>query len=224
MLGRLIRRAIDRLWAEICHRALTDKLRLGRGSYIGWPLKITSFPGDEPQRITIGNYSSIAGNIEFIIGGNHRTDCISTFPFPEAGGPFSRGPIVIGSDVWIGRNALVLSGVRIGHGAVVGAGSIVTRNVRPYAVVAGNPAREHRRRFSDSQIEALLAIEWWNWPQQEVRSLGPLLASDDVEALISYARRRSQISHQAVPAHSPSRTAIPAPDPGARITSAQGAN
>ncbi len=195
MLGNLINGALERLWKLIYRRALANKLSVGRGSYIGFPLKITSFPGDRGYRVTIGNYCSVAGNVEFIIGGNHRTDWISTFPFPDAlaaGSPFSRGPILVGSDVWIGKNTLILSGVQIGHGAVVGANSVVTRDVRPYAVVAGNPAREHRRRFSDREIDALLAIEWWNWPREEVESLGRLLISGDVDALISYAQMRSR--------------------------------
>lgn len=195
MLGGWINGALDRLWKLIYRRVLTTKLTVGRSSYIGFPLKITSVPGDRPHQVTIGNYCSVARNVEFMIGGNHRTDWISTFPFPEAlaaGSPFSRGPIVIGSDVWIGKNALILSGVRIGHGAVIGAGSVVTRDVRPYAVVAGNPAREHRRRFTDGQIDALLSIEWWNWPRDELQTLGALLISDNVEALVSYAQTRSK--------------------------------
>ena len=105
----------------------------------------------------VGDYTSIASDVLFMIGGGHRMDWASMFPFrshfrlPGAwsdGHPSSRGDIRIGNDVWIGSGALILSGITVGDGAVIGARSVVTRNVAPYAIVAGNPARHIRARFS----------------------------------------------------------------------------
>jgi carbonic anhydrase/acetyltransferase-like protein (isoleucine patch superfamily) len=84
-----------------------------------------------------------------------------------------------------------MPGVTIGHGAVVGAYSIVTRDVRPFAIVAGNPAREIRRRFSDAEIDALLVADWWHWPHEEVMAIAHVLTSPDVGAIIAYAAERA---------------------------------
>lgn len=149
-------------------------LTMGVHSY-GQP-NVRRYAGDE-EIVTIGDYVSIADCVTLIPGGNHRLDWVSAFPFRERlglpgaradGHPSSRGPIVIGNDVWIGRGAVVLSGVTVGHGAVIGAEAVVARDVRPYAIVVGNPAREIRRRFSDEQVEALLRIAWWSWPEGRV--------------------------------------------------------
>lgn len=143
-------------------------------------------------RVIIGRYSSIADGVELMPGGNRNHRLVSTYPFRilwglpgayEDGHPWSKGDIVIGNDVWIGRGAKVLSGVRIGDGAVVAAYSVVTRDVRPYAIVAGSPAREIRRRFSDAQVERLLATAWWELPHEDVRALVPLLSSEDADGL-----------------------------------------
>jgi hypothetical protein len=108
----------------------------------------------------------------------------------EDGMPASRGPIIIGNDVWIGRNAMILSGVTVGNGAVVGAEAVVTRDVRPYAVVAGNPAREVRRRFTDEQVDALQELRWWDWPDSGIRDVVHLLNGAPVDELIAYGNRR----------------------------------
>jgi carbonic anhydrase/acetyltransferase-like protein (isoleucine patch superfamily) len=89
--------------------------------------------------------------------------------------------------VWIGSDALIFAGVTIGDGAVIGARAVVTRPVRPYAVVVGAPAREVRRRFSDEQVDALLKLRWWDWPPERVRAHVDLLSSPDVEALLAAA-------------------------------------
>jgi chloramphenicol O-acetyltransferase type B len=127
-------------------------------------------------KLRIGSYCSLAP-FEVFLGGNHHTEWVSQFPFRSrwdlpgrADDGYGRGDVVLGSDVWIGTGALILSGVTIGHGAVVGARAVVTRDVRPYAVVAGNPAREVRRRFDDSTAEQLLADPWWDWPVEPVRT------------------------------------------------------
>jgi len=91
---------------------------------------------------------------------------------------------VIGHDVWIGRDAALLSGVTIGTGAVVGAFSLVTRDVRPYAIVGGNPAREIRRRFDDEDCDLLLASRWWEWPPERIRAAAADLWSTDVRGFL----------------------------------------
>jgi hypothetical protein len=148
------------------------------------------YPGDPPDPVTIGAYCSVASSLRFMIGGNHDPALVSTYTFPGFGGSRSKGPITVGSDVWIGNDVLILSGVTVGHGAVIGTRSVVTRDVRPYAIVAGNPARELRRRFPDEQIERLLEAAWWTWPEAELMSIAHLLTSPDVDALLAYADER----------------------------------
>ncbi|GBU18710.1 MULTISPECIES: CatB-related O-acetyltransferase [Methylobacterium] len=155
------------------------------------------FP-DSGRRLTIGRYCSIADKVEILLGGDHRLDWVSTYPFaamrglwPEAEAPAdyhaSRGDVAIGHDVWLGSGCMILSGVTVGHGAVVAARAVVTRDVPPYAVVAGNPARIVRHRFEPAQVERLLACAWWDLPHAEVARLVPLLQSGQVEALAERA-------------------------------------
>jgi acetyltransferase-like isoleucine patch superfamily enzyme len=168
----------------------TERLTMGRCSY-GEPL-IPTYPGDTAW-VRVGAFVSIALDVVLLDGGNHRTDWVSTYPFrarfnlPGAysdGHPQAKGNVVIGNDVWIGRGARVLSGVTVGDGAVIAGYSVVTKDVRPYAIVAGNPARELRRRFSDEQIEDLLRIAWWEWPLEKIVETVPQLCSENVEAFI----------------------------------------
>jgi acetyltransferase-like isoleucine patch superfamily enzyme len=168
----------------------SKRLVMGRHSY-GEPL-IPTYPGDTSS-VRVGDFVSIGLDVVMLDGGNHRTEWVSTFPFrarfdlPGAyadGHPHSKGDVVVGNDVWIGRGARVLSGVSIGDGAVIAGYSVVTKDVRPYAIVAGNPARENRRRFDDAQIEALLRIAWWEWPLERILAAVPQLCDEDVDAFI----------------------------------------
>jgi virginiamycin A acetyltransferase len=147
----------------------------------------------EGASLTIGKFCSIAEGVTILLGGEHRVDWITTYPFnfvfKEAekfeGHPRTKGGVSIGNDVWIGMDAFILSGVTIGNGAVIAARSVVTRDVPPYSIVAGNPARQVRLRFSESIIEALERIRWWDWPSVEIQSAWPLLLSSEVEAFIA---------------------------------------
>jgi len=156
------------------------------------------YPGDAGS-ISIGSFVSIAHGVEIFLGGNHRIDWISTFPFRfvfdlpgslEDGIPATKGAVVIGSDVWLGKDAKILSGVKIGDGAVIGAYSVVSSDVRPYAVVVGSPAREVKRRFSDETVEALQRSAWWEWPLADILDIVPLLCSAEIDEFMKFASDR----------------------------------
>lgn len=150
---------------------------------------------DQTTRLVMGRFCSIAEQVTIIMGGNHRSDWVTTYPFsaftetwPEAvtikGHPASKGDIIIGHDVWIGYGATILSGVTIGSGAVIGARAVISRDVAPYAVMAGNPAQEVKKRFDDTTIVRLLQLAWWNWPEEKIRTNLPLLCSSQIQQLL----------------------------------------
>ena len=156
---------------------------------------------DQTTRLVMGSFCSISDQVTIILGGNHRSDWVTTYPFsaftetwPEAatikGHPASKGDIVIGHDVWIGYGArigygaTILSGVTIGSGAVIGARAVISRDVAPYAVMAGNPAQEIKKRFDDTTIVRLLQLAWWDWPEEKIRINLPFLCSNQIEQLL----------------------------------------
>ena len=142
-------------------------------------------------RITVGNYSGIARRVTFLCGGprdhasvDHPT--VSNFRFrshyPDSNYPVGRdkGPIDIGSDCWVGTEAMIFGGTTIGHGSIVGARAVVTKDVPPFAVVAGNPAKIIRYRFERHVIDRLMEIRWWDWDRGKVESNIDLLADIDM--------------------------------------------
>ena len=159
-------------------------------------LYLFPFIGD---RLVIGRYCAIGRGARFVMNGaNHRLDGISTYPFwifgrgweraaPPEGALPHKGDTVVGSDVWIGYDALVMPGVAIGHGAIVSTRSVVTRDVPPYAIVGGNPARVIRTRFSDDEVERLLRVAWWDWPVERVTEHLERIVGGDVAALEAVA-------------------------------------
>ena len=158
----------------------------GAHSY-GDPLVLHPF-----GKVTIGKYCSIAPAVEFNMIGDHNIDWITSYPFLnidywEFDKPLQSyhrsTEIIVGNDVWLGYGCRILHGVTIGDGAVVGAYAVVARDVRPYAVVVGNPACEIKRRFSDEVVELLLEIKWWDWPEEKVKANLEVLSSNDIEAL-----------------------------------------
>jgi acetyltransferase-like isoleucine patch superfamily enzyme len=142
--------------------------------------------------LEIGNYCSFAENSTIMLGGEHNPKLITTFALgiilggvePDAH-EATYGDVTIGNDVWLGTNAMVMSGVTIGDGAVIGANSLVSTNVPPYAIVSGNPARVVWMRFPRDAVEKLLQLRWWDWPDEKVRRLAPILMSSNVDALIA---------------------------------------
>ncbi len=152
-------------------------------------------PDADADRLIIGSFCSIGSGASFIMAGNqgHRNEWASTFPFffyPDAphfaaanNGYLPAGDTVIGNDVWIGSEAIVMPGIRVGHGAVIGTRAIVTRDVEPYAIVAGNPAKTIRKRFDDARIALLLDMQWWNWSDPQLRDAMTLLTGNDIDAL-----------------------------------------
>ena len=145
---------------------------------------------EEASRLLIGKRCSIALKAEFFLGGNHRYDFITTALLDESlpGLIGTNGDIQIGNDVWIGYGATILSGTTIEDGAVVGARAVVTGRVPAYAIVAGNPGRVIRRRFSDEVIEALLRIRWWDWPEEAIDAHKALLCSGRIDELLALER------------------------------------
>lgn len=171
------------------------RYRFGRGTY-GSDLRIHEF--GEGATLEIGAFCSIAGGVQIFLGGEHRLDWVTTYPFnvlwPAGrqirGHPRSKGNVTIGNDVWIGAEAVILSGVTIADGAAVGARSVVTRDVPAYTLVAGNPARTVRKRFDDETIEALRTLRWWQWDDTRIAEMMPYLLNDNPQALIRAARGR----------------------------------
>lgn len=149
----------------------------------------------EGSQVQIGAFCSIADRVQLFLGGNHRTDWVTTYPFGHIhtdtfkwhglGHPVSKGDIVIGNDVWIGSGSTIMSGVTIGDGAVIAANSTVVKDVPPYAIVGGNPAKVVKYRFTPEQISALLANPWWEKSDQEIQKIIPLLCSENIDDFIN---------------------------------------
>jgi len=149
-------------------------ITLGRESYYIPPLIECFSP-----LVTVGNFTSIADGVMFCGSMNHvvvtHPKAVSTFPFTHSWKvdyfeeSVSRGPILIGNDVWIGRDAVIMDGVTIGDGAIIGIKAVVTKDIPPYAVVAGNPAVIKKYRYTEIQIKQLLQIRWWTWDNTLIR-------------------------------------------------------
>ena len=170
------------------------RIQIGTRTY-GWHWVEFDFysVADHRSRVIIGNYCSLARGVTFVVGGVHPTNWVSTYfsglfgqvNMPELEElPPPPGDIVVGSDVWIARDAMLLSGVTVGDGAVITARSVVTKDVPSYAIVGGSPARVIRYRFPPEVIEALLRICWWEWDHSKVEEAIPLLNSSRIEEFI----------------------------------------
>lgn len=173
----------------------SEILEVGLHTYGINNLNILQYRGSL-AKVIIGKYCSLASDITIITGGIHPVDWVSTFPFRakfdlegkfEDGMPYTKGDIVIGNDVWIGTGVTILSGVTIGHGAVIAAGAMIVKDVEPYALVGGTPARIIRFRFNEKQIKLLLEIKWWDWTHQRVIKNISLLSSNNISDFIKFS-------------------------------------
>ena len=166
---------------------IPELTRYSIGDWTYGPLTVKDW--NQSSTLVVGKYCSIAEGVKVLLGGEHHLDWVSTFPFVEVLQPPPKGPpsgktkgdVRIGHDVWIGMEAMILSGVTIGSGAVIAARSVVTKSVQPYSIVAGNPARHIRFRLPEQVIPQMLSIAWWNWPHDQVLKAVPLLLSDRIE-------------------------------------------
>lgn len=147
------------------------------------------------DKLIIGKFCQIASDVKFLMNGMfHMNDTFSTYPFSifshecaerypkDKSFPF-KGDTIIGNDVWIGYNATFMPGIKVGDGAIIGTKSLITKNVGPYEIWGGNPAKLIRKRFSEEVIELLLKLQWWNWDIQKIVDNVSLLVSNDVSKL-----------------------------------------
>lgn len=149
------------------------------------------FVGDQ---LIIGKFCMIASGVTFIMNGaNHLSKSISSYPFAVFGNGWEqamegksypvKGDTIVGNDVWIGYGATIMPGVKIGDGAIIASNSTVTKDVPPYTVVGGNPAKEISKRFSDEKIQKLLSIQWWDWPIEKITKNVQALTGEDIDEL-----------------------------------------
>ena len=148
----------------------------------------------KPAKLFIGSFCSIADQVKINLGAYHRTDWVTTYPFGHInrknfphhgiGHPTTRGNVIIGNDVWLATRCTIMSGVTVGDGAVIAANAHVVKDVGPYEIVGGNPARLIKRRFTEKQIEALLQYKWWELSDECILKLVPYLCSDDIDMAI----------------------------------------
>lgn len=156
----------------LCEDCEFNKIRVGKHTYGN--LYVLEYHV-EGERLEIGNYVSIADKVQFILGGNHQTETFTTYPLMAkfanknlAMDAQSRGPIIVEDEVWIGTSAIILSGVRIGRGSIVAAGSVVTKDVSPFTVVAGNPAKEIKKRYSPEIRVKLMGMKLSNFKEKDI--------------------------------------------------------
>jgi len=151
-------------------------------------------------KLTVGKFCSIGGHVNIYLGGNHRSDWITAYPFGHIyhdvfnkfdgkGHPGTKGGVNIGNDVWIASNVTIMSGVTIGHGAIIANNSHVFKDVEPYSLIGGNPARLIKYRFTPEQISKLLEIKWWDMDDDKINDYSPLLCSGDIDTFINAVER-----------------------------------
>lgn len=155
------------------------------------------------DKLVIGKFCQIAKGTKFIMGAaNHRLSSVSTYPFNVFGGEWEKntpphlsqlprkGDTIIGNDVWIGRESIIMPGMKIGDGSIIAAYSVVAKNVEPYSVVGGNPARLIKKRFDDELIALLLEIKWWDFAPEELSDFLPTLCDCDMEKVRQVLKER----------------------------------
>lgn len=178
----------------------SPKIIVGDYSYYDDPIAPENFEKNVlynygNERLIIGKFCAIATNVKFMMNGaNHKLDGISTYPFPVFGNGWetamnllielpSKGDTVIGNDVWLGYESLIMPGVKIGDGAIIAAKSVVVKDIPAYTIVGGNPAHPIKQRFSDAEVAQLLEIRWWDWEIDKITRHVNLIMNSDIEAL-----------------------------------------
>jgi len=166
--------------------------KIGRYSY-GTPRILKSLR--KSGNLEIGSFCSISSGVTIFLGGDHHTEWVSTsilnhfWDFKDRKQDYEQlrtdGDVVIGNDVWLGTEALILSGVTIGDGAVIGARAVVSRSIPPYSVAVGNPAYVSKLRFKEDIIEKLLKIKWWNWEESKIKEHTPMILSEKIEDFVN---------------------------------------
>ena len=148
----------------------------------------------ENAKLKIGKFCSIASNVKIFLGGNHNKSFCTTYPFNALmgsfsdikGHPISNGDIIIGNDVWLAADSTIMSGVTIGDGAIIANKALVTKDVPPYSIVGGVPAKFIAKRFDQPTIDKFLRMKWWDWPDKHIVNAIRILQSNDVDGLYNY--------------------------------------
>ena len=191
-------KALEQLRDELReqHKAYGDRVEIGDFTY-GSPIVYT---WGENTKLKIGKFCSIGAGVKIYLGGNHHNDWCTTYPFnamPQLRGCWdyiddgvaaTKGDVIIGNDVWIANDVTILSGVTIGDGATIAAGAVVARDVMPYDMVGGNPARALKWKTVPSSV---FKLHWWDWPLEKLAEAVPYLMSNDASALIDFHKRWS---------------------------------
>lgn len=181
--------------------ALRDTMRQVQQRYAGGVVTVGDFTYGVPTvyyrelgfELKIGKFCSMSEFINIFLGGEHRTNWVSTYPFHMFTSKYagtdcypSKGGVTIGNDVWIASTVTILSGVKIGNGASIGANTVVAKDVPDYAIVCGNPARIIKYRFDEDTIKRLLEIAWWDWDLKFISEAIPIILSNNIEELFNY--------------------------------------
>lgn len=198
-LFSVTRELVRRLWRKYQALAgiikLDPRISVGEGTYGVAQHTVLLFRPDD--RVEIGCYCSVAYGVTIVASGEHNYHAVANYPFharfdgDDTIDTFTKGPVRIGSDVWVGAKATILSGVTVGDGAVIAAGAVVTKDVPPYAIVAGVPARVIKYRFPPQIVAQLLEIRWWNWPAETVRA-NKFRFYDGIEEFLAAHERKIQ--------------------------------
>ena len=168
-------------------------MQIGRGTYGENNIRLYK-SWETNYDLYIGNFCSIGENVIVYIGGDHNINWMTTYPFGKkyehlksvsgAGCTLFKGDVVVGNDVWIGMNSTIMNGVTIGDGAVIGINALVNKDVEPYSVVGGVPAKHIKYRFPKEVRDKLLELQWWNFDDEKLDSFLPVLCSDKYDELL----------------------------------------
>lgn len=179
----------EHIYNQFHTQYISDNMRVGEFTYgipnVGFPL--------DGAKLSIGKFCSIGPNVVILLGGEHRSEWCTTYPFDDLMNEFryierckSKGDVIVGNDVWIAYGSMILSGVHIGNGSVIAAKAVVTKDVEPYCIVGGNPAKTIRKRFDEETIKRLEEIQWWDWEYKYIYDAIPILQSGNIKELLKY--------------------------------------